>query len=134
MKTAGQILKAERLRKKLSIARVAKATKIRPLYLKALENDRYQELPSPTSARGFVRNYADFLGLPLKDILAVFRRDFDEKKVDGRFGGETLRVAAKAKFNWTPKLTTIAAAAILIGLFLAYLVWQYLSLKSAPYY
>lgn len=134
MKTVGQILKQARIKKNLGINQVAKATKIRPAYLKALEEDNYQKLPSATSARGFIKNYAEFLGLASTEVLAIFRRDFDEKKV-GKIGSlERVRLMTKPKFTWTPKLTTMAVVVIFVLLFFLYLVWQYFSLISAPYY
>lgn len=133
MKTAGQILKQIRLEKNLEIDRVAKATKIRPVYLEALEEDDYQKLPSTTSARGFIKNYAEFLGLSSTEILAIFRRDFDENK-SGKISSPETVGSIKPKFTWTPKLTTAVVVAIFVFLFIFYLIWQYFSLISAPYY
>ena len=45
-----------------------------------IENGQYQKLPSVSYAHGFVRNYALFLGLNEKDIIAIFKREFDEDK------------------------------------------------------
>jgi len=134
MKTAGQILKQTRMKKNLGINQVAKTTKIRLVYLKALEEDDYQKLPSVTSARGFIKNYAEFLGLSPAEVLAVFRRDFDEKKVGKIDSLERVGLMTKSKFVWTPKLTTVVVVAIFALLFILYLVWQYFSLISAPYY
>jgi len=134
MKTVGQILKQARIKKNLQIAQAAKITKIRPAYLVALEEDEFQKLPSAASARGFIKNYAEFLGLSSAQVLAVFRRDFDEKKVKKMSSRLATKPLAKLKLVWTPKLTTIFLIVFLTGLFLVYLVWQYFSLINAPYY
>lgn len=76
----GPSLAEERKRKNLSIEEVAKATKIREEFLLAIEHGNFKSLPSPTYAYGFVRNYAKFLGLPVDKTLALFRREFDERK------------------------------------------------------
>ncbi len=76
----GQRLYETRLNKNLSIDQVAKATKIRPNFLTAIEKGEYDKLPSFTYAQGFVCNYADFLSLPRDEVLALFRREVDEKK------------------------------------------------------
>jgi len=134
MKTVGQILQQARRKKNLGIGQVTKETKIRSLYLKALEEDDYQKLPSVTSARGFIKNYAEFLGLSSVDLLAIFRRDFSERQiVKTKFFG-VFESIAKPKFTWTPKLTTMVVIAIFVLLFIFYLIWQYFSLISAPYY
>ena len=76
-----QRLKEARLQKKLTLEEAAVSTKIKPQFLEAIERGAYNELPSPAYARGFVRNYAEFLGLPKAQIALLFKRDFDEKKI-----------------------------------------------------
>ncbi len=76
-----QKLQEERLKKKLSIEDVSKATKIKAAFLEALEKGDYIKLPSSAYAKGFIKNYSIFLGLPAKEMLALFRREFDEKKM-----------------------------------------------------
>lgn len=80
MVTAGQRLKEERLTRELTVEEVAKATKIRPAFIRAIEQNDYKRLPSGTYTQGFVRNYAEFLELPIREILALYRRQFDEEK------------------------------------------------------
>jgi cytoskeletal protein RodZ len=75
-----QRLRDARIQKKLTIEQAASATKIKPQFLEAIEHGAYDKLPSPAYARGFVRNYAEFLGLPKAQIAALFKRDFDEKR------------------------------------------------------
>ncbi len=77
----GQKLHDERVRKGLTLEDVAKATKIRLSFLSALEKGEYKKLPSSAYAEGFVKNYSEFLGFSSKEMLALFRREFDEKKV-----------------------------------------------------
>ncbi len=83
MISVGQRLSQERLSKKLSIEEVAKATKIRPKFIQALEKGEYNKLPSSAYIQGFIKNYAEFLGLPKREILALFRREFDEREFLG---------------------------------------------------
>jgi cytoskeletal protein RodZ len=77
---AGEKLKEERLSKGLTLADVSKKTKIKAQYLEFIENGQYDKLPSVSYAQGFVRNYSDFLGFPEEEIMAIFRREFDEEK------------------------------------------------------
>ncbi len=64
----GSTLKQRREARHLSIAQVAEHTRIRPHYLQALENDDLSAIPSMAQARGFLRNYSEFLGLNLDDL------------------------------------------------------------------
>lgn len=77
----GERLSAERVRKGYSLEEVSKATKIRVSFLVAIENGEYKKLPSSAYAHGFVRNYARFLNLPEREILAIFKREYSEDSV-----------------------------------------------------
>jgi cytoskeletal protein RodZ len=80
MVRAGERLREERLRKKLTLSDVEKAIRIKSTFLAAIERGDYSKLPSSAYAQGFVRNYAEYLGLSTRQILALFRREFDERK------------------------------------------------------
>jgi cytoskeletal protein RodZ len=67
--TIGRQLKYARLAQNLSIEEVVEATRIRPQYVEALEADNFEAFPSPAQGRGFLHNYAGFLGLKVEDIL-----------------------------------------------------------------
>src|ERR1035437_10106661 len=78
---SGEKLQQARIEKGLTLDDVSKSTKIRTEFLSDIEKGEYQKLPAASYAHGFVRNYAKFRGLPDEEILALFRREFDEGKV-----------------------------------------------------
>lgn len=80
MVRVGERLAQERIQKGLSIEEVATATKIRPSFITAIERGDYKTLPSSAYIQGFIRNYAEFLGLPAKEYTALFRREFNAKE------------------------------------------------------
>ncbi len=59
----GSSLKAARLRQGVELPEAEAATKIRAKYLRALEDERFEVLPAQTYVKGFLRAYADYLGL-----------------------------------------------------------------------
>lgn len=59
----GSSLRDARLRQGLDFPELEERTKIRPKYLRALEDERFDVLPAPTYVRGFLRSYAEALGL-----------------------------------------------------------------------
>jgi cytoskeleton protein RodZ len=59
----GNSLREARLRQQLDFAELEQQTKIRSKYLQALEDEQFDVLPAPTYVKGFLRNYADALGL-----------------------------------------------------------------------
>jgi len=69
----GSTLKQRREARHLSIQQVAEQTRVRMHYLQALENDDLSAIPSMVQARGFLRIYAEFLGLKLEDLSSMSR-------------------------------------------------------------
>jgi Helix-turn-helix domain len=59
----GNSLREARSRRQVGLPQAEQATKIRVKYLRALEDERFEQLPSDTYVKGFLRNYADYLGL-----------------------------------------------------------------------
>jgi cytoskeleton protein RodZ len=59
----GNSLREARLRQGLDFARVEDETKIRAKYIQALEDERFDVLPAETYVKGFLRTYAEHLGL-----------------------------------------------------------------------
>ena len=59
----GNSLREARLRQGLDFPRVEGDTKIRGKYLQALEAERFEVLPAETYVKGFLRTYAEYLGL-----------------------------------------------------------------------
>ena len=71
--TIGQRLKAEREEQRLTLEKVFEATRIRVQYLQALEEDDLSVMPSPVQARGYLRNYAEYLGFDVDKMLHDLR-------------------------------------------------------------
>ena len=131
MKTAGQILQATRIHKRFDLDEVARITKIRPNFIQNIESDDYPSLPSGTVARGFIRNYAEFLGLNPEYILAIFRRDFLENQLGQIIPRGIAQPVARPNL-WTPKTTVIFVVSLIFTLFGAYLFYQYRILTGPP--
>jgi cytoskeleton protein RodZ len=75
LETVGQDLHAARLRRGDDLATVSKVLKIRKDHLEALEEDRVDALPGRTYAVGFVRSYADYLGLDAVQCVERFKAE-----------------------------------------------------------
>jgi len=71
--TIGQRLKKAREYRNLTLEKVEEATHIRVQFLQALEADDFSAMPSPVQARGFLRNYAQYLELDLDQMVEEIR-------------------------------------------------------------
>lgn len=74
MESIGQKLKEAREAKGLSLEEIAKMTKIPQLSLQLLEAGRFQDLPAPTYIKGFLKLYAQSVGLDVQGILEEFQK------------------------------------------------------------
>lgn len=72
MGSLGETLAEERRRRGRTIADVEAATRIRGRLLEALENGRYEELPSPAYVKGYIQSYAQYLELPVRTLLEQY--------------------------------------------------------------
>jgi cytoskeletal protein RodZ len=72
METIGKTLREARESLGLTLEEVERATRIRAVRLEALENGDFDSLPSRVQVQGFLRNYADFLGLDPDHILNLY--------------------------------------------------------------
>src|SRR3990172_2270552 len=69
MEDIGKTLHEARARLGLTLEQAERSTRIRAYYLEALERGDLDLLPSPVQARGFLQNYATYLGLDSQAIL-----------------------------------------------------------------
>ncbi len=131
MKRLGQRFYQERLRRGLSIHDVSKGTKIHPSLIQAIEKSEYHKISSPSYAKGFVKNYAEFLGLPTKEILALFRREFDMEK-NYRVLPETYTKRDDITVKRTKIQFTVVIIAVILLFVGAFLFYQYRSSFFSP--
>ena len=73
--SVGALLRAARLARNLSIEEVSAALRIRHVQLRAIEENNLEELPGITYAVGFVRGYANYLGLNGAEIVDKFKAE-----------------------------------------------------------
>jgi cytoskeletal protein RodZ len=116
----GELMRLTRERLGHELQSVANQLRIRLSYLEAIEDGRFRDLPGTTYAVGFVRSYADYLGLDGADIVRRFREEA------ARIHGQTKLVppafSAQGKI---PRAGVLLVSAV--GLAVLYGVWYYYS-------
>lgn len=80
----GVWLRRTRESRQLTLEDAEEALRIRKRYLQALEVSDYAALPGEIQARGFLRNYARFLGLPVEDVLDRYDAEVQGRPVQPR--------------------------------------------------
>jgi cytoskeletal protein RodZ len=122
----GNSLREARLRQDLDFPELEHETKIRGKYLRALEDERFELLPSHTYIKGFLRSYADALGLDGQLYVDEYNSRFviGEDDVPLR----TRRVpAARSRKRERRESSMVLLALTLIGVFTALVIaaWRF---------
>jgi len=131
MKSVGSLLRETRIGKGILLEDVEKATRIRYKFLEAIERDDYQSLPSSAYAKGFVKNYSEFLGLDSQMTLAFLRRQSQEATKQSLLPKKP-NAPEESLFRLTPGRFLTLLLGICIVLFLSYFIFQYRQLQQPP--
>lgn len=128
-KTIGEVLRLARINQGLSLDELHKKTEIQLDMLEAMENDDFDQLPSPFYTRSFLRKYAWAVELDERIVLDAYDSgsmityeevDVDEEELTGR-----RRSSKKNKTSFLP-LFYFLLFALSIVIFVTYYVWNYL--------
>ncbi|HEX7058991.1 MAG TPA: helix-turn-helix transcriptional regulator [Solirubrobacterales bacterium] len=95
----GTTLRDARNRRKIDLSEVEAATKIRPRYLRAMENEEWETLPGPTYTRSFIRTYANFLGLDGERLADDYRREAGEPPPGERLPRAEPAIASRGRWE-----------------------------------
>ncbi len=126
------MLQEARIAKGLSPIDVERAIKIREKYIIAIEANDFGRLPSPSYAKGFVRNYAEYLGLPTDAIMAFFRRQMTDVSKASLLPKGVSDPLNAPFVHLTPGRFVGFLVSILLIIFLFYLGNQYFRIGKAP--
>lgn len=143
--TLGEFLKKERELKRIPLKELTKKTKVREHFLKAIEEDKFDHLPSPVYTKGFLSAYAKSIGLDLHEILLRYERSLKgepiidpeamperipegkpEEKQKRKPKGKPARKPLK-KFMSSRKQIRIISGVIVISALISYFVHPYLA-------
>jgi cytoskeletal protein RodZ len=125
----GGSLREARLKRGLTPADVQKAIRIRDRYLQALEEERWELLPGDAYVKGFLRTYADYLGLDgnlyVDEYNSRYARPDEPLLVPERFARPGPR------FGGAGLLRPLIVVAVLVAIVAAVAAWR-LSSSSGP--
>ena len=118
----GRLLRETREALGLTLEEIEHTIHIRAYHLRSLENGEINSLPSPVQSRGFLRNYAEFLGLEPDEILLRYAEGIqtrtirNSRETDITPGAQTKKV----RFSLPPWLSsdlllTILMIAVLVA-------------------
>jgi hypothetical protein len=108
----GSSLREARMRQQLELSQAERDTRIRAKYLRALEDERFDVLPGPAYTKGFLRTYADYLGLDAQPFVDEYNTRFAPEEEPAP--PPQLRIRRR-RFAVAPWLLLVAALAASIA-------------------
>ena len=109
----GSSLRAARMRQELELSQAEHDTRIRAKYLRALEDERFDVLPGAAYTKGFLRTYADYLGLDAQPFIDEYNTRFAPEEEEAP--PPQLRIRQRRRFALAPWLLVVAALAASIA-------------------
>src|ERR1700679_350901 len=118
LKRVGETFKTKRKELNLSLKEAENATSIRSAYLEAIEEGQISEYISSVYALGFIKQYAQFLGLDIdgmiRDNPATFRMPAEKHEFNYGIGTLEVRGSMGGGVKWLPNLIWATAAALVL--------------------
>jgi cytoskeletal protein RodZ len=118
LKRVGELFKSKRKELNLSLKEVENSTSIRSNYLEAIEEGQIHEYISGVYALGFIKQYAQFLGLDIdgmiRDNPATFRMPAEKHEFSYGIGTLEVRGSMGGGVKWLPNLIWAGAAALVL--------------------
>lgn len=95
----GGWLRRERDAREITLAEIAEVTKISKAYLQALEDERFDVLPAPVFAKGFLREYARYVGLDPDEVVNSYLTALQGSEPEGPV--DEVAHTRRGSFEWT---------------------------------
>jgi cytoskeleton protein RodZ len=109
----GSSLRAARVHQKLELSQAERDTRIRAKYLRALEDEGFDALPGPAYTKGFLRTYADYLGLDGQRFVQEYNARLAPEEEPA--APPQLRIRRRRRFVLAPRLLAVAVLAASIA-------------------
>jgi hypothetical protein len=121
----GSSLREARVRQGLDFPELEQLTRIRPKYLRALEDERFDILPAPTYVRGFLRSYADALGLDGQPFVDEYSSRFAVGEEDVVVRARRVPPPRRDHADRESRIAVVALLAIAVVTALVIAAWRF---------
>jgi helix-turn-helix protein/uncharacterized protein DUF4115 len=121
----GSSLRDARVRQGLDFPELEQLTRIRPKYLRALEDERFDVLPAPTYVRGFLRSYAAALGLDGQPFVDEYNSRFAVGEEDVVVRARRVPPPRRDRQDRESRIAVLALVAIAVVTALVIAAWRF---------
>src|ERR687896_1801383 len=120
----GNSLREARLRQGLDFPEIEQGTKIRGKYLRALEDEQFDILPAQTYVKGFLRSYAEYLGLDGQLYVDEYNSRYVSGEEETPFRGRRSYPAPRAHRRLESRGLALGLTLIAVAAALVVIAWQ----------
>ena len=111
--TVGQYLRQEREKKNISLDSIAQSTRISLKNLEALEKDEFHTFPASVFIRGFLRTYANQIGIDPNEIIAIYEAQTDSLSASKKTKVPPPSPNNRPRFKYIITLSIVVLVAVL---------------------
>ncbi|NCN45400.1 MAG: hypothetical protein COU63_01610 [Candidatus Pacebacteria bacterium CG10_big_fil_rev_8_21_14_0_10_36_11] len=130
-KTVGELLKLEREKRHISRSQLAQEIRVKEVFLHALEENRFKDLPAAVFVKGYIKAYARILQFDPEPMLALLRRDFMESAKGKLVPQEFLKPVMRGSANSSIRFVLFGGVGVFLAIF-TYIVLRWYSFISPP--
>jgi cytoskeletal protein RodZ len=118
LRVVGDLFRSKRKELNLSLKEVENSTSIRSSYLEAIEEGQIHEYISGVYALGFMKQYAQFLGVDLEGMIrenpAIFRMPAEKHEFNYGIGTLEVRGSMGGGVKWLPNLIWAGVVSLIL--------------------
>ena len=130
MNHIGSQLRQAREARGLSLEQIQRATRIKRVFLEAIEADRLEDLPGPVQARGFVRSYASHVGLDPETLLVQVDGALPEAGPSPRRPSEAAGAFRSGPAPAAPSESPLPLPILIIGVIVLFVIGGLLLIRA----
>ena len=119
--TLGERIKKIRSDKRASLSDIYKATMIQVEHLDCLEKGEYDKLPADVYVKGFLRSFANYMGVDAQELIKLFKKERNIQKNIQGLKKKKKKQGKSINFTITPKIIS----AFFISVFFIMLAWYF---------
>ena len=127
--TPGQIIKAAREARQISMSEVAQRLLLSKQIITAIEEDDYSKISAKVYAEGYLKAYAQFLQIPVDTLLASFRRlnVYSDLDVNTETKAQVNDSAIELKRRRTNFILLVVLLVLILGLLMTLVIKSYIN-------
>lgn len=136
--TVGGCLQRKREELNLSLEELSRKLGIKREYLESLEKGDYTQLPPSVYVRGFIKSYANCLGIDAPQLVKIYNRETtfvlnEDERENRRRSEKANHRGWKEYFTVTPRILTCVCSVCIVSVLGYYFMHQINSFNSKPY-